>query len=52
MIRQVFLEINVFKVDGVVRSLETLAELRYVKHVMHICKVGGKLKLIYCQIGT
>ena len=40
MIRQVFLEINLFKVDGAVRSLETLAELRHVKHVMHVCKVG------------
>ena len=26
--------------------LKTLAELRHVKHVVHICKVGGKLKLI------
>ena len=46
MIRQVFLEINLFKVDGVVRCLETLAELRHVKHVVHVCKVGWKLKLI------
>ena len=46
MIRQVFLEINVFEVDGAVRGLETLAELRQVEHVVHICKVGGKLKLI------
>ena len=46
MIRQVFLEINLFEVDGAVRSLETLAELRHVKHVVHICKVGWKLKLI------
>ena len=46
MIRHVFLEINLFKVDGAVRSLETLAELRHVKHVVHICKVGWKLKLI------
>ena len=46
MIRHVFLEINLFEVDGVVRSLETLAELRHVKHVVHICKVGWKLKLI------
>ena len=46
MIRQVFLEINLFDVDGAVRSLETLAELRHVKHVVHVCKVGGKLKLI------
>ena len=46
MIRQVFLEINLFEVDGAVRSLETLAKLRHVKHVVHICKVGWKLKLI------
>ena len=46
MIRHVFLEIILFKVDGAVKSLETLAELRQVKHVMHICKVGWKLKLI------
>ena len=46
MIRHVFLEINLFKVDGAVRSLETLAELRHAKHVMDVCKVGWKLKLI------
>ena len=46
MIRHVFLEINVFKVDGAVRGLEALAELRDMKHVVHVCKVGGKLKLI------
>ena len=46
MIRHVFLEINIFKVDGGIRSLETLAELRHVKHVVHICKVGWKLNLI------
>ena len=46
MIRHVFLEINLFEVDGAVRSLETLAKLRHVKHVVHICKVGRKLKLI------
>ena len=45
-IRKVFLEINIFEVDGVIRSLETLAKLRHVKHVVHICKVGWKLKLI------
>ena len=45
-IREVFLEINVFEVDGAVRSLEALAELRHVKHIVHVCKVGGKLKLI------
>ena len=39
MIRQVFLEINLFKVDGAVRSLGTLAKLRHVKHVVHICKM-------------
>ena len=32
--------------DGAVRSFETLAKLGHVKHVMHICKVGRKLKLI------
>ena len=46
MIRHVFLEINLFEVDGAVRSLETLAKLRHVKHVMHVCKVRWKLKLI------
>ena len=46
MIRQVFLEINLFKIDGAVRSLETLAKLRHMKHVVHICKVGWKLKFI------
>ena len=46
MIRRVFLEINLFEVDGAVRSLETLAKLRHMKHVVHICKVGRKLKLI------
>ena len=40
------MEINVFEVDGAVRSLEALAELRYMEHVVHVCKVGGKLKLI------
>ena len=46
MIRKVFLEINVFEVDGAVRGLEALPELRDMKHVVHVCKVGGKLKLI------
>ena len=46
MIRQIFLEINLFEVDGAVRSLETLAKLRHVKHIVHVCKVGRKLKLI------
>ena len=46
MIRQVFLGINLFEVDGAVRSLETLAELSHVKHVVHVCKVGRKLNLI------
>ena len=46
MIKQVFLEINLFKVDGAVRSLETLTKLRHVKHIVHVCKVGWKLKLI------
>ena len=45
-IRKVFLEINVFEVDGAVRSLEALVELRDMKHVVHICKVGWKFKLI------
>ena len=39
MIRKVFLEINVFKVDSAVRGLEALAELRDMEHVMNICKV-------------
>ena len=46
MIRQVFLEINLFEVDGAVRSLEALAKMRHVKHVVHVCEVGRKLKLI------
>ena len=45
-IRKVFLEINVLKVDSAVRGLESLAELRDMEHVVHVCKVGGKLKLI------
>ena len=45
-IRKVFLEINVFEIDGAVRGLEALAELRDMEHVVHVCKVGGKLKLI------
>ena len=45
-IREVFLEINVFEVDGAVRGLEALAELGHMEHVMHVCKVGGKLELI------
>ena len=45
-IREIFLEINVFEVDGAVRSLEALAELRDMEHVVHVCKVGWKLKLI------
>ena len=45
-IRKVFLEINVFEIDGAVRGLEALAELRDMEHVVHISKVGGKLKLI------
>ena len=54
MIRQVFLEINLFEVDGAVRSLETLAKLRHMKHIVHVYKVGWKLKLIgeiasFCQ---
>ena len=36
MIRKVFLEINVFEVDGVVRGLEALVELRDMEHVVHI----------------
>ena len=46
MIRHVFLEINLFEVDGAVRSLETLAKLRHMKHAVHVCKFGRKLKLI------
>ena len=46
MICQVFLEINLFEADGAVRCLEALAKLRHVKHVVHVCKVGWKLKLI------
>ena len=46
MIRQVFLVIDIFEVDGAVRSLETLAKLRHVKHVVHVRKVGWKLELI------
>ena len=39
MIREIFLEINVFEVDGAVRCLEALAELRDMEHVVHIFKV-------------
>src|SRR3954469_13624785 len=46
MIGQIFLKINLFEADGVLRRLEALAKLRHVEHIMHICKVGGKLKLI------
>ena len=46
MIRQIFLEVNLFEVDGAGRSLKALAVLRDMKHVVHVCKVGGKLKLI------
>ena len=45
-IRKVFLEINVFEVDGAVRGLQALAELRDMEHVVDICKFGGKLELI------
>ena len=45
-IREIFLEINVFEVDSAVRSLEALAELRDVEHVVHIGKVLRKLELI------
>ena len=38
-IGHVFLEIYVFEIDGAVRGLEALAELRDMEHVMHICKV-------------
>ena len=41
MIRQVFLEINLFEVDGAVRSLETLAKLRHVKHACTFAKLDG-----------
>ena len=45
-IRHVFLEVNLFEVDGAIRSLETLVGLRHVKHIVHVFKVGWKLKLI------
>ena len=45
-IREIFLEFNVFEVDGAVRGLEALAELRDMEHVVHICKVWRKLELI------
>ena len=51
MIREIFLELNVLEVDGVVRSLESLSKLRDMEHVVHICKVGRKLELI-CQISS
>ena len=38
-IREIFLELNVLKVDGVVRSLEALSELRDMEHGMNISKV-------------
>src|SRR3954469_2647468 len=46
MIGQIFLKINLFEADGVLRRLEALAKLRHVEDIMHICKVGGKFKLI------
>jgi hypothetical protein len=36
MIGQVLLEINLFEVDSVLGRLEALAELRHVKHIVHI----------------
>ena len=45
-IREIFLELNVLEVDGAVRSLEALSELREMEHVMNICKVWRKLELI------
>ena len=45
-IGEIFLELNVLEVDGAVRSLEALAELRDMEHVVHICKVERKLELI------
>ena len=38
-IREIFLELNVLEVDGAVRSLEALSELRDMEHIMNICKV-------------
>ena len=46
MIRQIFLEINLFEVDGALRSLEALAKLLHVEHIVDVREVGGKLKLI------
>ena len=46
MIRQVFLEINLFEVDGVLGTLEALAKLLHMKYIVHVCEVGRKLKLI------
>ena len=45
-IREIFLELNVLKVDGAVRSLEALSELRDMEHGMNISKVWRKLELI------
>ena len=38
-IGEIFLELNVLEVDGAVRNIEALSELRDMEHVMHICKV-------------
>ena len=36
MIRQVFLEVNLFEVDSALGRLDALAKLRHVKHIVHI----------------
>ena len=46
MVRQVILETNIFEVDGAPRSLEALAKLLHVEHIVHVREVGRKLKLI------
>ena len=43
---KVLLKINLLKRNGAFRRLEALAELRHMKHIMNICKVGRELELI------
>ena len=43
IIIEVYLEINVLEVNGVLRSLEAFPELTYMKVIMHIGEIGWKL---------
>ena len=46
MIRQIFLELNLFEVYSALRRLKALAKLWHVKHVVHVCEVRRNLELI------